>query len=274
MEFNFPLILMLATFFTGAVALLDKLWLGPRRAAKKQQLEQDYADEEVIEKATAESFVVEQSKSFFPVLLIVFVLRSFIAEPFQIPSGSMEPGLIKGDFILVNKFAYGLRMPVFDFTIVPIGQPQRGDVMVFFPPEDPRYFIKRVIGLPGDHVVYKDKQLLVNGELIHTVDAREQPYPAINHFVREELGTHLPRIEWTYVRDRFNQKMLYAGPEGEWWVPEDHYFTLGDNRANSADSRFWGFVPERNVVGRAEAIWMHMESFGNLPSFSRNGWLE
>src|SRR5690606_41331844 len=104
-----------------------------------------------------ESFVVEQAKSFFPVLAIVFVLRSFIAEPFQIPSGSMEPGLIQGDFILVSKFHYGLRMPVFGNTLIPTGEPARGDVMVFFPPDDPRYFIKRVIGLPGDHIVYRNR---------------------------------------------------------------------------------------------------------------------
>lgn len=274
MEFNFPLILMLATFFTGLMALLDKFWLASKRAKKVQQLKEDFADEVDIEKAQTESFIVEQSKSFFPVLLVVFVLRSFIAEPFQIPSGSMEPGLTKGDFILVNKFAYGLRMPVFDFTIVPIGLPQRGDVMVFFPPNDPRYFIKRVIGLPGDHVVYQNKQLRINGKVIATVDSRDQPYPATKHFVREELGSHQARIQWTYVQNQNQETILYNGPEGEWFVPEGHYFTMGDNRGNSADSRYWGFVPEKNIVGKAEAIWLHMESLGSMPSFSRNGWID
>lgn len=274
MEFNFPLILMVATLSTGLVVLADKFWLARKREAIKEQLKADFADEEDVAAAAKESFLVEQSKSFFPVLLVVFVLRSFIAEPFQIPSGSMEPGLTKGDFILVNKFAYGLRMPVFDFTIIPIGEPQRGDVMVFFPPEDPRYFIKRVIGLPGDHVIYKNKQLTINGELIPTTDSREQPYPASKHFVREELGKHQPKIQWTYVRNQADEVFLYNGPEGEWVVPEGFYFTMGDNRGNSADSRFWGFVPERNIVGKAEAIWLHMESLGSMPSFSRNGWIE
>lgn len=267
MDFNFPLILMVATLFTGVVALVDKLWLAPKRLAL----------EEATKTMPKESFVVEQSKSFFPVLLIVFVLRSFIAEPFQIPSGSMEPGLVKGDFIVVNKFIYGLRMPVFDFTIIPITEPQRGDVMVFFPPNDPRYFIKRVIGLPGDVVEYQNNILSINGQPIVTSQLPDQPYPAAKIFVQEELGKHTPVIQWTKARAANGEQVLFAGPQsvnGPWVVPEGYYFTMGDNRGNSADSRFWGLVPERNVVGKAEAIWMHMENWGDLPTFKRNGWIQ
>lgn len=267
MELNFPLILMLGTFFTGLVVLADKLWF----AKKRQQAAL------VTEEPQDEPMIIEQSKSFFPVLLFVFVLRSFIVEPFQIPSGSMEPGLVTGDFIVVNKFIYGLRMPVFDFTIVPITLPKRGDVMVFFPPNDPRYFIKRVIGLPGDVVDYKHNQLFINGEPVVTSTLAEQPDPATKHFVEEELGEHRPVIQWTKVKDTQGNIIAYAGPQsfqGPWVVPEGHYFTMGDNRGNSADSRSWGVVPERNVVGKAEAIWFHMEKWGDLPSFSRNGWIK
>lgn len=268
MELNFPLILMLATLITGIVVLLDKFWLAAKRAEQAENAGEPQS----------ESFIVEQSKSFFPVLIVVFVLRSFIAEPFQIPSGSMEPGLIKGDFIVVNKFIYGLRMPVFDFTIIPITEPQRGDVMVFFPPNDPRYFIKRVIGLPGDVVEYQNNRLIINGERIPTSPLADQPYPATKLFVQEELGKHTPVIQLTKGFDEEGHQVVYAGPQSSdsepWVVPEGFYFTMGDNRGNSADSRYWGLVPERNVVGKAEAIWLHMESWGEMPSFSRNGWIK
>jgi len=255
MDINFPLILMIATGITGLIALIDFLWLKKRRADQ------------------TEPMLVEQSKSFFPVLAIVFILRSFIAEPFQIPSASMQPGLIEGDFILVSKFSYGLRLPVFRNTILPLGNPERGDVMVFFPPEDPRYFIKRVIGLPGDHIVYKNRTLTINGDVIPTERKGGEPvYRPTRYFAEETLRDELQAsIQWTPQRVSFSQQsIIWAGPEGEWHVPEGHYFMMGDNRANSADSRMWGFVPEENVVGKAVAIWMHWKGWSSLPSFDRN----
>ena len=159
MNIDFPLILMVLTLGTGVIAGVDKFWLAKRRKARAEALIAERAHPDDIHEAETEPFIIEQSKSFFPVLALVFVLRSFIAEPFQIPSSSMEPGLVTGDFILVSKFHYGLRLPVFGTNLVPLGEPQRGDVMVFFPPDDPRYFIKRVIGLPGDHIEYRNRQL-------------------------------------------------------------------------------------------------------------------
>lgn len=258
MNIDFPLILMLATLFTGAVALVDKLWLAKKRA-------QD----------TAEGFIVEQSKSFFPVLLVVFVLRSFLVEPFQIPSASMEPGLTQGDFIIVSKFSYGLRMPVWGNTLIPIGEPERGDIMVFFPPEDPRYFIKRVIGLPGDQVVFRNRQLTVNGEPVALNIDQDQEIIAGKVSAEETYAQTTATVHWQVGKSSTTgEPMVYAGPEGEWNVPEGHYFMMGDNRANSADSRMWGFVPEKNIVGKATAIWLHWDGFTDIPSFSRNGWLK
>ena len=260
MNFNFPLILLLATSFTAVVVLLDKFWLSKKRADGE-----------------APSSLVEQSKSFFPVLLVVFVLRSFVAEPFQIPSGSMEPGLVQGDFIVVSKFSYGLRMPVFDFTLIPTGQPERGDVMVFFPPNDPRYFIKRVIGLPGDHIVFRDKRLTINGDAVPLIEHPEQLDPKNTQRFTEHLGKAEAEVQWIrryFLTPQGSASVIWAGPEGEWTVPEGHYFMMGDNRGNSGDSREWGFVPERNIVGKAVAIWTHWESWGSLPSFSRNTWIQ
>lgn len=259
MNIDFPLILMIATFVTGLVALADKLYFAKRR-----------------EQEAEEPFLIEQSKSFFPVLAIVFVLRSFIAEPFQIPSASMEPGLIKGDFILVSKFDYGLRLPVWGTTLIPVGEPERGDVMVFFPPEDPRYFIKRVIGLPGDHIEFHDGQLSVNGKKIETTPLGGEPvYRPLNFYAEEKLGEHTAKIQWMVSPEASSngQMMVMTGPQGEWDVPEGHYFMMGDNRGNSADSRVWGFVPEENIVGKAVAIWMHWENFTDIPSFDRNTWI-
>ncbi|MFY9178647.1 MAG: signal peptidase I [Venatoribacter sp.] len=276
MNFDFPLILMLLTLITGVIAGLDRFYLAPKRDRKVESLTAAGATDASLEAAAKESFVVEQSKSFFPVLLVVFVLRSFIAEPFQIPSGSMEPGLVKGDFILVSKFSYGIRMPVFDFTLIPTGEPERGDVMVFFPPNDPRYFIKRVIGLPGDHIVFRNRQLTINGKAIETTLTGGEPaYSPIKYLAEEQLGDHLPTIQWMVGESSLTGKtVIWAGPEGEWTVPEGQYFMMGDNRGNSADSRAWGFVPEKNIVGQAKAIWMHWESWGQLPSFSRTGWIK
>jgi signal peptidase I len=272
MDIDFPLILMVLTLITGLVALADKLVFLPKRLATLELLDKQNSDKEALAKAEKVPVWIDQSKSFFPVLLVVFVLRSFVAEPFQIPSASMESTLIEGDFILVNKFHYGLRMPVFRNLLVANNQPERGDVMVFFPPHDKRYFIKRVIGLPGDHVVYKGGQLIINGEEkeIKIVSAEPKHRP-VKYLLEETLDTGDHQVQWTPGAN--------FGPEGEWTVPEGHYFMMGDNRGRSSDSRLWrnpatgefmSFVPEENIVGKAVAIWMHWEEMASLPSFSRN----
>ncbi|TPD56014.1 MAG: signal peptidase I [Thalassolituus maritimus] len=271
MELDLPLILMVATGLTGLVVLVDRLFLRRKRQERVDALEQSGASQENILEATEEPFLIDQSRQFFPVLALVFVLRSFAFEPFQIPSGSMEPGLQVGDFILVSKFSYGLRVPGNGSTIIPVDQPQRGDVMVFFPPEDSRYFIKRVIGLPGDHIVYRDLRLTVNGEPVPTEVLGGKPAYAPTMVLGEEtMDNATPVVKWLPGRDReTGQAALWGGPEGEWTVPDGHYFMMGDNRGNSGDSRMWGFVPEKNIVGKAVAVWMHWESWTSLPSFDR-----
>ncbi len=207
--------------------------------------------------------IAENARSFFPVLLVVLVLRSFVVEPFQIPSASMVPSLEVGDYILVNKFNYGLRLPVVGTKILEVGEPERGDVMVFFPPGDSRYFIKRVVGLPGDKLRYVNKKLYVNDELVpHTLVAEVPPLQPVTQVVREQLGS----VEHLIHHD----KRIYRG-DFETTVKPGHYFMMGDNRDNSSDSRVWGQVPEKNIVGQAFAIWMHWRSVGELPSFDRVG---
>lgn len=283
MNLDFPLILMLAVLVSGSLALLDRLWLAPRRrqaieAYKAQVSEPDVA---VIEKLDKEPVPVEYGKSLFPVLALVFVLRSFLFEPFQIPSGSMIPTLQVGDFILVNKFAYGIRMPVFDTKLIPLGNPQRGDVMVFKYPEDPRInYIKRVVGVPGDVITYSfDKRLYVNGEPVSERWLGEEPGSlGTAHLYEEQLGTH------TYNIRKENRRR--PEPTREWRVPEGHYFMLGDNRDNSKDSRYWldphiepeymGMVPDSYIVGKASVIWMSWQTpkLGSIPHFKRAGFID
>lgn len=279
MDINLPLILVLLVAVTGAVSLFDLLFLRKQRRADIEQVEKQFAsaslDNEKQQKAfnsarheaAREPTVVEYAKSFFPILAIVFVLRSFIVEPFQIPSESMVPTLEVGDFILVNKFTYGVRLPVIRTKILDINEPQRGDVMVFFPPHDERYFIKRVIGLPGDVVEVKNNILYVNGEempqapIESNIEGR-----ASSQIMDETIGekTHKMRKNLSPLRD--------PRTEGRWDVAPGHYFMMGDNRDNSQDSRFWGPVPEQNIVGKAFAVWMHwQEKFKSLPSFGRAG---
>lgn len=287
MHLNFPLILVLATAITGLLVLLDRLWLAPgrRRAQANYQQQVDAVNPLTLEKLGKEPVLIEYSRSFFPVLAVVLVLRSFLVEPFQIPSGSMKPTLEVGDFILVNKFAYGIRLPVLDTKIIPVGDPERGDVMVFRYPNDPRInYIKRVVGLPGDRVAYVDKQLFINGEQVRTelVEQLQDDEVPAGHplqamarvdVVREWLGEDEHRIRLKNLA----QPVL---PQ-EWLVPEGHYFMVGDNRDNSNDSRFWndpqmpqqlwGMVPDNYIVGKAFAIWMHWPDpkLKSLPSFSR-----
>lgn len=267
MDIDFPLVLVIAVFVTGIVALADKVYFASRRLATAEGLKHEGATEEQIEEANKEGWLIETSKGFFPVLALVLVLRSFLIEPFQIPSGSMEPGLIKGDFILVNKFAYGLRLPVLGTKVVPIDDPARGDVMVFIPPHDPRYFIKRVIGLPGDHIRYENKKLFINGEAVEesVIGAFPKERPRVVVY-EEGVGEE--------QRDIQKYRGIPSRGDGEWVVPEGHYFMLGDNRDNSGDSRFWGFVPDENIVGQAFAVWMHWPSWTSIPGFSRNKMIE
>ncbi len=281
MSINFPLLLVIAVAVCGALALLDAVLLAPRRRAAISAYEAQVTEPDVavIERLNKEPLLVEYGKSFFPVLAIVLVLRSFLFEPFQIPSGSMKPTLEVGDFILVNKFAYGIRLPVIDTKIIEVGDPQRGDVMVFRYPSDPSVnYIKRVVGLPGDKVRYtSDKRLLVNDQPVAEQLLGEVPGTLGSAVLyREKLGEveHLIRKEMRRYR---------IEPNREWTVPAGHYFMMGDNRDNSNDSRYWndpkiapellGMVPDRNIVGKAFAIWMSWADpkMRNLPGFTRVG---
>jgi signal peptidase I len=238
---DFALILVIATGVTGLIWLIDALLLKRRRDARIGAGE-----------VASEPAIVEYSRSFFPVLLLVLLLRSFLFEPFRIPSASMMPTLLTGDFIFVNKFAYGLRLPVLNTKIVGVGEPERGDVVVFRLPTDPSInYIKRVVGLPGDVVEYDERRerITINGELIEIEAAGHYTDEIRYELGREVLGEH--EHEVLIAGSRF-------GTGGVYRVPEGHYFMMGDNRDNSQDSRFdiVGFVPEENLVGRASRIWM------------------
>ena len=239
---DFALILVVATFVTGLIWAFDALLFARRRNEASGR----------GARAT-EPLIVEYAKSFFPILLLVLLIRSFLFEPFRIPSGSMMPTLLEGDFIFVNKFAYGLRLPVLNTEIVPLGSPERGDVVVFKLPSDPNVnYIKRVVGLPGDVVNYQQgtKQLTINGESVplELVGEYEEDYGV--QLAREKLGEHEHDVLLTRGR---------LSPGGTYVVPEGHYFMMGDNRDNSRDSRFEGveFIPEDRLVGKAVRIWMN-----------------
>ena len=270
MDIDFPLILVIAVFVTGVISLADVLYFSKLRQAKIADLKASGALEEAISDAEKEPWLIENGKGFFPVLALVLVLRSFLIEPFQIPSGSMEPGLIKGDFILVNKFSYGFRLPVLGTKVIEVEDPKRGDVMVFIPPHDPRYFIKRVIGLPGDHIKYINKKLYINGELVNDKLIGAYPQGAPKLLVYKESAPDSEGVEFPI--QQYNG--IPSRGDGEWIVPAKHYFMLGDNRDNSGDSRFWGFVPDENIVGKAFAIWMHWENLTDIPGFSRNKFID
>ncbi len=225
---------------------------------------------------------------FFPIILVVFVLRTFVAEPFQIPSSSMRPGLVVGDFILVNKFSYGIRTPIINNVLVPTGQVERGDVVVFNYPEDTKInYIKRAVGLPGDVIEYKDKVLSINGQTVEDRSTGIQSYqentPQYGMITieaqafQETIGTHhfevlkiagQPSFLPQGVRPDFphRQSCEYA-EDGSWFrctVPEGYYFMMGDNRDNSEDSRYWGFVSDKLIVGKAFFIWMNFGDIGRV----------
>ena len=271
---DFALVLVWLTLFSGVVAGLDHfLFTAARNTYMQSKAVVDYLAKYTEEQRQGlqaafgkELVVAEYSKSFFPVLLVVMILRSFIVEPFQIPSASMVPTLQVGDYILVNKFNYGLRLPVLGTKILEVDEPARGDVMVFFPPHDNRYFIKRVIGLPGDEISYRDKVLTINGETVE------------QQFLAELLpDARTGRSVRLYQEDQdgvsytvHNTKGINRG-DFSVTVKPGHYFMMGDNRDNSSDSRVWGQVPEKNIVGQAFARWMYWPSIKQLPSFSRVG---
>jgi len=254
----FEIALVVLTLVTGLIWLLDRLFLAARRTQAAGLLEED-----------KEPFYVDYSKAFFPVLLVVLILRSFVAEPFRIPSNSMMPTLLTGDFILVNKFAYGLRLPITNGKFMAVGEPARGDVVVFRPPHHPdQDWIKRVIGLPGDRIGYQDNQVLINGEPMTygTVGVYQGRGNGAEMTGAQELEEALPGRPH-HVLERTDLPFVDQG-EGEWVVPPGHYFVMGDNRDNSEDSRYWGFLPEKNLRGKAFLIWMNLD--GGV-DFSRIG---
>ncbi|WP_455216938.1 signal peptidase I [Kaarinaea lacus] len=225
--------------------------------------------EQVKEKILKEPVFVEYSRSLFPVILAVLVLRSFLVEPFRIPSGSMMPTLLAGDFILVNKFSYGIRLPVVDTKIIPIGEPERGDVLVFRYPKDPSTdYIKRVIGVPGDRIAYYNKQLFINGE--PAVQTGLGRYEGVGTGVSMS-GAQVRSEQLSGVTHNILIDEGKGTVEGEFSVPEGQYFVMGDNRDNSNDSRYWGFVPEENLVGKAFMIWMNWDSSAGGITWNRIG---
>jgi len=247
----FALFMIVILLVTGLIWLLDIAVLRRKRPAG--------ADEPVI---------VEYAKSFFPVILLVFMVRSFVVEPFKIPSGSMMPTLLAGDFILVNKFTYGLRVPILNNTFIEMNKPERGDVIVFHYPPDPSVdYIKRVIGVPGDKIRYQDKRLTINGQLLSVENERDYEYvmSGLNIMLAKQYSEQLGDVKHdilvhdvmaSYDADTIGAR--FANNE-EVTVPEGHFLAMGDNRDNSSDSRVWGFVPERNLVGKAFFIWMNFD---------------
>ncbi|MBI5259487.1 MAG: signal peptidase I [Burkholderiales bacterium] len=289
---NFSLLLMVLTLVTMAYWLAERFRFAPARAAAAQAL----AEQESKRRATlasqgitqvdgdveaarqrllAQPWWMDWTAGLFPVILIVFLLRSFLFEPFKIPSGSMIPTLLVGDLILVNKFHYGIRLPVINAKIIPNNDPQRGDVVVFRYPVDPRVdYIKRVVGVPGDEVAYQNQTLTINGKPVPTQSEGDY-YDEDSIRYAPKFGEQLGSVRHSIL---VNPKSTpYYGPEPKTFpqadacrysaegvvckVPAGHYFVMGDNRDNSQDSRYWGFVPDRNIVGKAFLVWMN---FGNL----------
>ncbi|WP_428828048.1 signal peptidase I [Azonexus sp. IMCC34842] len=260
---NFALILFVLLVITGVLYAVDILKFRKLRV-----------------KNGPEPLWVEWGASFFPVILIVFVLRSFLFEPFKIPSGSMIPTLLVGDFILVNKFTYGIRLPVINKKIISINEPQRGDVMVFRYPEDPSLdYIKRVVGLPGDTVAYQNKRLTINGQPVEMTKTADYLHPERLYYSEQYLAkmgevqhnllndTDAPAFVPDAGRFPYRENCSYNAAGVTCKVPAGHYFMMGDNRDNSRDSRAWGFVPEENIVGKAFFIWLNLSDLSRIGSF-------
>jgi len=236
------------TLVSGVVVAMDKLVWKTAEADSRQA-------------PGAKDVIVEYSRSFFPVLVFVLVIRSFIFEPFRIPSGSMMPTLVQGDFIFVKKYAYGLRLPVTETRFIETGDPKRGDVIVFRLPSDPSInYIKRVVGLPGDTVVYERHRLTINGEVID-LNYGERKFGRVPVFVEDLDGR---------VHDILIHNPEFSTRDGTYRVPEGHYFVMGDNRDRSKDSRFINAIPEEYLVGEAVRVWMHFIPW-NMPDWGRIG---
>ncbi len=278
MKFDFPAIMVFAVVLTGLIWLVDAIFLAPRRRLAQAHLlaatgpdapAGPQATAELMARLPKEPLIVEYARSFFPVILAVLVLRSFIVEPFRIPSNSMMPTLLTGDFILVNKFSYGIRLPVIDKKIVDIGLPQRGDVVVFRYPNDPSIdYIKRVIGLPGDRITYYHKQLRINGELM--AQQALGPYTGVGAGVGM-TGAELGKEKIDKLEHLILTRAGQSSAEGEFTVPQGEYFVMGDNRDNSNDSRYWGTVPEQNLVGKAFLVWMNWDVSNGGVAWGRIG---
>jgi signal peptidase I len=296
---NFALILFLLLVVTFVAWLFERFVLAPARGRRAEAavadfdqheadlLRRSHGDQAVENQRAAlrtsrmrQPLWVEYTAGLFPVILIVFALRSFLVEPFKIPSGSMIPTLMVGDLILVNKFVYGLRLPIVHTKVLSLGEPDRGDVMVFRYPRDPSVdYIKRVVGIPGDTVSYLNKRLMINGEdvgmeplgrFIDTDSLSEVPrfretISGSSHQIltNPERRSDIQPVEAFPLMDRCDYRINGVVCK----VPEGHYFVMGDNRENSLDSRFWGFVPERNIVGKAFFIWMNFSDLSRIGSF-------
>jgi len=294
---NFSLLLFILSVFTFFYWLAERLYFRPQREAAVRHLEQQdvarraqlasqgitQVDGNVDDARTRllmQPWWLDWTAGLFPVIIVVFLLRSFLFEPFKIPSGSMIPTLEVGDLILVNKFHYGIRLPVLNTKLIPNKDPQRGDVMVFHYPVDPRIdYIKRVVGLPGDTVSYGNHQLRINGQLVVTtpqgdgydddrmryMDQFAEKLGAVEHRIQHEKGpgqSFRPITVFPY-----REACSYSAEGVTCKVPAGHYFVMGDNRDNSQDSRYWGFVPDENLVGRAFLIWMNFGNLGRIGSF-------
>jgi signal peptidase I len=290
-EGNFALLLFLATVITGVYWLAERFYFLPQRqkAAAELEAQTTKRNEELGKlgisqidgnladakaKLLAQPWWLDWTAGLFPVIIAVFVLRSFLFEPFKIPSGSMIPTLQVGDLILVNKFEYGLRLPVINTKITEGTTPKRGDVMVFrYPPKPSLDYIKRVVGVPGDEVAYLNKRLTINGKVLETKavpDFFDEDSMRYFKQFEEDMGTVKHRLLNDDSRPafvpgadefQFKQNCQYSVEGVVCKVPEGHYFMMGDNRDNSLDSRYWGFVPDKNIVGKAFFVWMN---FGNL----------
>ena len=269
MDFDFATVMVLAVLVTGVIWAVDIFVWKPKRQETADSLKQQGVEQKQITNVIKEPIMVEYARSFFPVILVVLVLRSFLVEPFRIPSGSMIPTLLAGDFILVNKNAYGIRLPVMNAKVVELGFPERGDVVVFRYPKNPSVdYIKRVVGLPGDTITYYGKQVYINGEPakqqglgVYTATGTALYMTGADHR-KEDLG----EIEHEILVMKGRPSI-----EGEFVVPEGHYFVMGDNRDNSNDSRVWGFVPDENLVGKAFMIWMNWDKVQSRVSWERIG---